>query len=54
MKQKLRNFFLSSWPHAVLGSAMILLALAEDEPISMIIGMGNIMLAILNYEDRLR
>lgn len=53
MKQKLRNFFMSSWPHAVIGSAMIILALAEDEPISMIIGMGNIILAILNYEERI-
>lgn len=52
MKQKLRNFFMSSWPHAVLGTSLILIALAEDEPLSMIIGMGNIMLAILNYEEK--
>lgn len=53
MKQKLRNFFMSSWPHAVLGTLLILIALAEDEPLSMIIGMGNIMLAVLNYEERI-
>lgn len=51
MKRKLRNFFMSSWPHAILGASLILIALAEDDPIHMMIGMGNIILAILNYEE---
>lgn len=51
MKQKLINFFNSSWPHATIGAVLILSAIVQDDPIPMIIGMGSIMVSILNYKE---
>jgi len=54
MRQALSNFFLASWPHAVLGTALMLIAVTQDSPVAMLLGAWSTVIAILNYEDRLQ
>lgn len=49
---KLMAFFLNPMPHALLGGACAVLALAQDEPMVMLVGAASIWVGILTVVER--